>query len=154
MASISRWTGIGGLVAIALGGPAAPAFADHAPAFVIPHARSLPPLIDGWDVSGAVIEGDWGLYRPGAGSVSIYPGGGLLIAIPPSAGYFPATGRRPRYGRHEIAPRRRLRPAESYHRSWSSHAPSRVVTTSPPFDPPPVIEGSPLRRHDPRRFRR
>ena len=154
LASIFRWTGIGGLVVIVVGLSAAPSVADHAPSFVIPHARGLPPLVDGWDASGAIIEGDWGLHRPGAGRVSVYPGGGLLIALPPPAGYFPATGRLPRYGRHEIAPRRALRPAQSYHRNWSSDAPGRTVTTYPPFDPPPVIEGLPPRRHEPRRFRR
>jgi hypothetical protein len=41
------------------------AHADHAPAIVVPGKRGIPVIINGHDASGAVVIGDWGLYRPG-----------------------------------------------------------------------------------------
>lgn len=138
---------IGVAVACLLAGPSR---ADHQPAFVIPDPRGGPIIVDGVEVSGAVIEGDWGLYRAGAGTVTIYPGDGPLFEAPPRVGYFPMTGRRPRSGRHEIEPppnRRRPPPAQSYSRRWTAESPNGVVTTYayPPADPPSVIEAAPSR---------
>ena len=39
--------------------------ADHAPAIAIPGKRGVPVIINGQDATGAVVIGDWGLYRPG-----------------------------------------------------------------------------------------
>lgn len=121
----------------------APARADHQPALIVPNRPDVPVIIDGHDASWAVVEGDWGLYRPGhLAATVIYP-------FPPAAdhwstrAYYPVTGKRPRYGRHEIIPpaNRRLPPrAESFHRSWSNDAaPVPAQTDYPAFAPPPII---------------
>ena len=39
--------------------------ADHAPAIAIPGMRGAPVIINGQNATGAVVIGDWGLYRPG-----------------------------------------------------------------------------------------
>jgi hypothetical protein len=129
---------------------AGPGLADHQPTLVIPAHRGVPVFVNGVEVSGgAVIEGDWGLYRPGHGSVIIYPGDRLLFEAPAHGSYYPATGRRPRSGRYEIEPppnRRRPPPAQSYSRRWTAESPAGVVTTYPPTDPPLVIEAVPRQR--------
>jgi len=38
--------------------------ADSGPVIVLPGRHGLPVIINGVDVTGAVLEGDWGLYRP------------------------------------------------------------------------------------------
>jgi hypothetical protein len=121
---------------------AAPVRADHAPVIVVPGRPGVPVMINGYDASYAVVEGDWGLSRPGHVPVTVIYG---PTAIPGPAGgaYYPYTGRRPGIGRHEIEPpadRKLPPPAPSYHRSWSTQSdPVAPVTTYPPFDPPPVI---------------
>ncbi|MBA3904516.1 MAG: hypothetical protein C0522_12750 [Rhodocyclaceae bacterium] len=148
------------LALLAGGASATASLADHAPSYVIPDRRGVPLHVDGVDVSGSVIEGDWGLSRAGAVAPTIYPNysahGPVLLA--PPAGYYPQTGRRPRYGREEAPSRRGLpAPAESYSRSWSAGSGSNPATVYAPFDPPEVIEAVPRpRRSDrwPRRPRR
>lgn len=57
----------GGLVGNAAAG-------DNAPVIVVPGKRGVPVMINGRDASWAIVEGDWGLYRPGAVPVTvIYP---------------------------------------------------------------------------------
>jgi hypothetical protein len=121
--------------------------ADHQPALVVPGNREAPVIIDGYDVSWAVAEGEWGLYRPGHGTPAViypYP---VLVPLGYGRGYFPATGKRPRYGRYEIIPpanRRLPPPAESFHRFWSS--PPAGISEYPSFEPPPVIMAPRLQR--------
>jgi hypothetical protein len=151
----ARGAGLGVLVlaAVSLGSVAR---ADTAPALVMPNPRGIPPIVDGFDATGAIIEGDWGLARPGAGTVMIYRGPVRLAVPPEPAGYFPATGRRPRYGRDEVLPRTRPRPAQSYRRSWSTDFPGRSTISAVPAEPPPVIEAWPgerFKRPRPRRSR-
>ncbi|HEY5963526.1 MAG TPA: hypothetical protein VIU42_05870 [Xanthobacteraceae bacterium] len=52
-----------GLAALAAGSPARAA--DTAPSIVIPSRPGIPVVINGRDASYAVVEGDWGLARPG-----------------------------------------------------------------------------------------
>lgn len=125
----------------------APARADHQPAVVVPGNPSAPVIINGQDASWSVVEGDWGLYRPGHMTATVY-----YPYLPRSdrwyAHYYPFTGKHPRYGRHEIIPpaNRRLPPrAESYHRSWSNDGPSVPAQTGYPEPPPPVILAPRLR---------
>jgi hypothetical protein len=131
---------------------AAPAFADHQPGIVKPHSRGIPPLIDRYDASGAIIEGDWGLYRPGHGAVTIYMGPAIPVAAPYREPFYPMTGRAPRVGRHEVQPppgRRRPPPAPSFHRSWSTESQRTVVTTTTPYEPayePPAVIYAPRQR--------
>jgi hypothetical protein len=145
---------IGAVVLVAAFAVAGPGRAEHAPSIVMANPRGAPPIVDGFDATGAIIEGDWGLSRPGTGVVTIYTGPGIFYPAPPPARYFPSTGRRPRYGRDEVIPpanRRLPPPAQSYHRSWTTDAPSRVVVSSPvPYEPPAVITAVPVERFNQR----
>jgi hypothetical protein len=121
----------------------APARADHQPALVVPGRADVPVIIEGHDAAGAVVEGDWGLYRPGHVTPTVFypyaPGDNHWY----TRGYYPFTGKRPRYGRYEIIPpaNRRLPPqAESFHRYWSSDtAPVPAQTEYPAFTPPVIL---------------
>jgi hypothetical protein len=120
--------------------------ADHAPVIVIPGKAGVPVVINGYDASYTVVEGDWGLSRPGHMAPAIVSG--PLIAPAPffPGSYFPALGRRPGYGRHEIEPppdRRQPPPAQRYYREWGAESAFTPATLDPPAYPPPVIEVSP-----------
>jgi hypothetical protein len=124
---------------------AASARAQTGPVIVVPGRADVPVTIDGIIVDGAIVYGDWGLARPGHGALIIE--GPIAYAAPRGAlpygspGYFPATGRQPRYGRREYdPPRRRPRQNTNFYRDWSIESDFRQpVTTYPPFDPPPVV---------------
>jgi hypothetical protein len=124
---------------------ASPAYAQREPVIVVPGRAGIPVMVWGQDVSGAVIEGDFGLDRPGFGITVIPPIGPYYAGIPPQPpidGYYPKAGTTPRIGRDEVVPPadRPLPPAaESYHRSWSSQLPNLPPTVYPPYEPPPVI---------------
>jgi hypothetical protein len=156
---------------VLLGGACARAGADSVPVIVVPGRPGVPIMINGRDVSGAVIEGDWGLAREQVGITIIRPppigswrnwGPACRQAScgPPGARYFPGTGRPPPVGRLEVLPpanRALPRPAESYQRSWAIESAPLPPTIEPQYryDIPPVIIG-PLRerdsgRHGPRR---
>jgi hypothetical protein len=112
--------------------------ADHAPGFVVPGKAGVPIFINGYDASWGVVEGDWGLHRPGHMRLTVTYAPHVIYASR-GRGYHPYTGRTPRRGRLEIQTTQRLRPADSFHRVWSTQ-PDRVpVIEYPPFDPPPVI---------------
>jgi hypothetical protein len=136
------------LSGVLFGGAAALA-ADSGPVIVVPGRHGLPVLINGVDVTGAVIEGDWGLYSPHMVDPRIIP---APVFVPPPIyyrarevrgrylddGYFPASGHEPGYGRHEIEPpadRRLPPPAPSFHRSWSSHSDPVPASIDPPSQP-------------------
>ncbi len=124
-----------------------PVRADHAPASVVPGNRWVPVIINGVDAGGAVVEGDWGLYRPGHGALTIY--GGAPVIEAPRTGYFPSAGVAPCYGRDERAPQRQPKPAESYHRSWTTDGgapPAPADLPAVPGDPPSVIPAEPFTR--------
>jgi hypothetical protein len=130
-------------------GTAVPALAQHEPVIVVPGRPDVPVILNGYDVSGAVVEGDWGLNRPGHVAPTIVDGPSLPGPYS-SRGYryygrgtyYPETGRRPGYGRLEIqpSPNRVLPPpAPSYHRSWGAESAPVPVTEYPPFESPPVV---------------
>jgi hypothetical protein len=131
-------------VVVALGagilGSAAALAADSGPVIVIPGRLGAPVILNGIDVSGAVLEGDFGLYSPQMVAPKIIVG---PFAIPERIGprgYYPAFGHEPAYGRYEIEPppnRRLPPPAPSFHRSWSSHSDPLPATLDPPA--PPMI---------------
>jgi hypothetical protein len=134
--------------ALIVAGSTLPALAQHEPVIVIPGRPDVPVILNGYDVSGAVVEGDWGLERPGHVAPTIVDG--PLIPAPFYArgdylygrGYYPATGRRPGYGRYEIQPpanRTLPPPAPSYHRDYGIESAPNPVTEYPPYDPPQVI---------------
>jgi len=122
-----------------------PALAQRGPVLVVPGRPDVPVLMYGVDVSWAVIEGEFGLDRPGQVTPTvIYAPFGLAIADygPNEPGYFPKAGKRPGYGRLEVVPRadRRLPPpAQPYYRRWSSESAPGPTTEYAPFDPPAVV---------------
>jgi hypothetical protein len=128
----------------------ASACADSQPVVVVPGRPGVPVIINGVDATGAVVYGDWGLYRPGAAVViegGLWPPGVSAPALDEPPHYFPSTGRTPAYGRKEIDPgphRRGLAPA--YHKSWTSESQPGPVTEYPPFAPPPVVVAPPAPR--------
>lgn len=105
---------------------------------VIPARPGVPIIINGIDVSYAVVEGNFGLGKGVHNQPTIF--GGRLIDSEPNVGhYYPSLGQKPGYGRSEIEPpanRKLPQPAESFHQSWSAQsAPQPEV----PLYPPPVI---------------
>ena len=131
----------------------APALAaDSGPVIVIPGRHGLPVIINGVDVTGAVLEGDWGLYSPHMVGPTIIPAPWFPERSPPGGyyqggyveggGYYPAFGHQPGYGRHEIEPpadRRLPPPAPRYHRSWSTHSDPVPASLDPPAQSPLII---------------
>jgi hypothetical protein len=136
--SVARRAGIACLLGASfVGAPAA--LADHRPVFAMPGNWQVPVIIDGIPATGALVTGDWGLYAPGRVVPEVI-GPVLPVSIPVEPGYYPRTGKRPRYGRHEVfLPRRLLPPAPSFYRAWSAESGRAPVTEYPPFDPPPII---------------
>jgi hypothetical protein len=132
-------------VAMGLGGALAgsvPARAYDAPAIVIPGKRGVPVVIDGYDASYCVVEGDWGLARPGHVAPTIVACPGLYPWRAARRSYYPADGRRPGYGRKEIEPppdRRLPRPAPSFMREWQSGSDPLPATIDPPAEYPPLL---------------
>jgi hypothetical protein len=113
--------------------------AQTGPVIVIPGKAGVPVTINGVIVDGAVVYGDWGLARPGHGQIIIEGPVGFTQNWD-SRGYFPATGRQPRYGRLEVEPAPHPRANTNFYRDWSTGSDTtRPVTEYPPFNPPPVI---------------
>lgn len=131
-----------------------PALAQRAPEIVIPGKPGVPVYIDGIDASWGVVEGDFGLDRPGMVTPTVIyrP---LTVALPSRVpGYYPQAGRRPGYGRLEIVPPRDRPlppPVPTYYRSWSSGSASGPVTEYPPYAPPTIVVSPDYgRRHSPK----
>src|ERR1043166_181830 len=62
------------------------ALADSGPAIVVPGRPGVPVIVNGIDVSGAVVYGDWGLARPCHGEIVIdgpgaYAGPGVPVIV-------------------------------------------------------------------------
>jgi hypothetical protein len=130
---------------------ASPALAQRGPVIVIPGRPDVPIFENGVDVTWSVVEGEFGLDRPGQVSPTV------IYRLPPPVvttylgaaayepGYFPRDGRRPGYGRLEInpGPNRPLPPpAQSYRRSWSSESaptPPDLPSNNPPLYISPYI---------------
>jgi hypothetical protein len=127
-----------GFVTAILIGTALPAFAGEGFDIVIPGRPGVPVIINGIDVSYAVVEGTWGLGKNVQMQPTIY--GGRYVDLGPRVGhYYPSAGHLPGYGRLEIQPpanRALPQPAESYHESWSAQSTPQPEV---PFYPPPVI---------------
>jgi hypothetical protein len=112
----------------------------NGPYIVIPGRPGVPIIINGVDASYSVVEGDWGLGKGIHVQPTVY--GGRYVDPEPSVGhYYPSSGRLPGYGRLEIEPPSKPRPAESFHQSWSSE--SRPQLPEVPLYPPPVIRAPP-----------
>ena len=121
------------------------AFASEGFDLVIPGRPGVPIIVNGLDVSYAVIEGDFGLGKGVHNQPTIF-GGRLVDPVPNVGHYYPSLGLRPGYGRLEIEPpanRKLPQPAESYQRFWGAQSPPPIVapqvTPEVPMYPPPVI---------------
>jgi hypothetical protein len=115
--------------------------ADSGPVIVIPGRPGVPIIINGVDVSYAVIEGDWGFAKGQRVAPTVY-GGRPIDPVPEVGHYYPSAGLQPGYGRLEIEPpanRKLPQPAESYHQSWTSQSSAPQTQPELPFYPPPVI---------------
>ena len=134
---------------VLLGGAGAVAGADTEPVIVVPGRPGVPIIINGQDVSGAVIEGDRGLGRPQIGLTIIWPPRQLgywqrscgPACDRPSGGFYPRTGVQPRVGRLEAAPtsKRPLPPAETYERAWGIESAPLPATIEQPAPIPPIV---------------
>ena len=133
--------------------PLAPAKASETgPVIVIPGRPGVPIIVNGQDISGAVIEGDWGLARPSQNEPRILYryGNGALIG-PSHGGYFPTTGRAPRLGRKEVDVPRPPHTSENVFRSFNVQSDQTPITPpqSTPPQPPIVVAPETRRRHHP-----
>ena len=81
-----------GLTAMLLAAPCARA--DHAPNYVVPGRPDVPVIINFFDASWGVVEGEWGLYRPGAVSPTVIPAPHVMPRL--SATALLSFARRPR----------------------------------------------------------
>jgi hypothetical protein len=121
-----------------------PALAQREPEIVVPGRADVPVIINGVDASWSVVEGEFGLDRPGA-VVPVIVFRPFFAATPYTAApesYFPKTGKKPGYGRLEIIPppdAPKPPPAPTYYRSWSSQSAPGPVTDYAPYPMPPVV---------------
>lgn len=125
--------------AIVAAGPASAG--DEGPVIVIPSRPGIPIVINGRDASYAVVEGDWGLARPGFVPVTVM-GGSPIMPNPVyerRKSYHPKYGRAPERGRREEEPaadRALPDPAESFSRSWSTSSDITPVNNNNNQPPP------------------
>lgn len=144
-----------GLTCSVFGATAAHAI-DQGPVLVIPGRPGIPVVINGYDASYTIVEGDWGLARPGQVSPVIVSGP-LIRPSPYHTGqYFPYLGRQPGHGRREVESppdRRRPPPAQGYYREWGAES-QQLPATMPPDYPPTPLVVAPTVDLDPRRPRR
>lgn len=137
-------------VALAMGAASAfagcvAAHADSGPNFVMPGRPDVPIIINGINASYGVAESDFGLYRPGAVPVTIYPSPYAAPVVPNRpvhyrvpAPYYPSLGGKPYRGRLEIEPpadRPLPKPAQAFQRSWSAESPKVPATEYAPSPP-------------------
>jgi hypothetical protein len=145
------------LIALLIGLPASALAADGFD-IVIPGRPGVPIIINGIDVSYAVVEGEWGLWRGTHVQPTIYGGRYIPERQPPEVGhYYPTMGLRPGYGRLEVEPpanRKLPQPAQSYYRSWGVQSAPLPAQMDVPVNPPPIILapeiGGGPRHHRPR----
>ena len=114
------------------------AAADHRPVIAVPGRADVPVVINGMPATGALVTGDWGLYAPGRVVPQVYDP--AFVPVDQGTGYYyPRTGRPPRHGRQEVVTPHAPRPAQSFHREWSSESDPVPATRYPPYYPPPII---------------
>src|SRR5260370_41817817 len=107
---------------------------------VIPGRPGVPVIINGIDVSYAVVEGDFGLGKGFHKQPTIY--GGRYVDYAPNVGhYYPSAGHVPGYGRLEIQPppnRKRPQAAESHFPSLSPQPAQDTAHPDLSLKPPTV----------------
>ena len=124
-------------VAAALPGVSDVVAQNSGPVIVIPSRPGVPVVLYGRDVSYVVVEGDWGLSRPGHMAPNIVgyapPVGDR--ASPRRGVNYPRYGVAPPRGRNEVEPppdRQLPEPAESYSRSWGASSSDVGIQRSAP----------------------
>ena len=144
------------LAALLLGLPATALAADGFDS-VVPGRPGVPIVVNGIDISYAVVEGDWGLARSIHVQPTIYGGRYVPERQPPEVGHYsPTMGLRPGYGRLEVEPpanRKLPQPAQSYYRSWGAQSAPLPPQIDVPVNPPAVILAPEIggdRQHHPR----
>jgi hypothetical protein len=118
--------------------------AADGPVVVIPGKAGVPVIINefGHDASYTIVEGEWGLGRPGVITPRIVAGTLVIPVLPPYRPYFPGFGTVPGYGRDEVEPpadRRLPTPARSFKRSWTSQSEPLPANLEPPAPPPEIV---------------
>lgn len=138
---------------------------DNAPALVIPGRPDVPVMMYGRNIAGFVVEGDWGLYRPGAVAPTVIPTylprlyldyagyGRSYWGAESDDHYYPLTGRKPGYGRREVNDAR-PGPAPSYSRSWGAESRDTPATSPSDYQMPqmylsPQVDMQPRRQYPP-----
>ncbi len=122
---------------------ATPALAQREPQFVVPGRPDVPVIINGVDASWGVVEGEFGLDRPGLVAPTVIYRPYMLYYPTVVAPWYPADGKKPGYGRLEVIPpanRRLPPPAPSYFRSWSSGSAPGPVTEYAPYYGPQALD--------------
>ena len=115
---------------------------DKGPILVIPGKPGIPVIINGYDASYTIVEGDWGLNRPGQVSPVIVSGPLISPSAYHAGRYFPYLGTRPGYGRREVdvpPDQRRPRPAPAYHREWGVESQPLPATIDDPSATPLIV---------------
>ena len=131
--------------ALLLAVSACPALAQRGPVIVIPGRPDIPIFENGADVSWSVLEGEFGLDRPGQVTPTVIYRAPPVIVPFYGAGaymphYFPMSGQQPGYGRLEVVPNRPVpQKAQSYRRSWSATSAPTPADLPSPY-PPTVID--------------
>src|ERR1700759_2404190 len=101
------------------------AFASDGFDIVVPSRPGVPIIINGIDVSYAVLEGEFGLGKGVNNNQPTVYGGRLAEPEPNVGHYYPSLGTRPGFGRLEIEPpsnRRLPPPAEGNPKHWGGLA--------------------------------
>ena len=118
------------------------ALAQGVPEIVIPGKPGVPVYINGIDASWGIVEGQFGLDRPGAMTPTVIyrP---VVVSVPARVpSYYPENGTRPGYGRLEIVPpadRVLPPPAPTYYRNWSSGSAPGPATDYAPYNGPAAV---------------
>ena len=129
--------------ALLLAVSACPALAQRGPVIVIPGRPDIPIFENGADVSWSVLEGEFGLDRPGQVTPTVIYRGPPPVIVPfYGAGayqphYFPMSGQQPGYGRLEVVPNHPVGPqrAQTYRRSWSATSAPTPADLPSPYPP-------------------
>ena len=142
---------IGATACWLLAGTALAQASETGPVIVIPGRPGVPIIVDGQDISGAVIEGDWGLARPGQISPRVIYryNRGALIGPAPAAAYYPKTGQAPKVGRREVDVPRGIDHPESFFRSTGVQSDPTPVTPPGTQQQMPIIVAPQINPHHP-----
>jgi len=131
------------IIAAGLAGGAAGA-SETGPVIVIPGRAGVPVMMNGVDISYAVVEGDWGLARPSQTDPQV-----IFRYFPPPppygkppAHYFPSGGPPPKLGRQEVndaRPPSPNNPAPTQFREWGAASRNTPATSPTPLDTPGML---------------